>query len=533
MSDATYALRQLNETITSFQERLNEPVNKVYQSSNSVSEATAKIYDGIEKFRQNMMKSEESQLAHENIIRIDQLLKEQFSGHETIRKTVLGIVRDFDINLVRNSTIQELSEELWISSSRYWLSYAMIAITAWVNNYPEVARNALSEAGRRDSIKTTLFFCLMNLRFERMDAAKKWFCEYIKILDPKMLQQETSVLLQAFLNGIFGKDKELEHEVLGLIDEWMQILNEDAEACEGLVESYFVYFSNMRSPAEYSYPAIAEFCKNNNDVRRSFEDVSKYDALLSFVESLNVESGEQNDENYKARVDAVLMSLISKYDADELSLKNQRAMYQFIVDNEGDTDRANAQYEQMQDLQNASFNIGKQMLRWALFDDNERTDSQVRKFGFQNTRTWFNEAVARWDIKLQQEKPVNYELAIDTWTGVSSGEDQREMQLSLKNYFENNKFQNMFINTINLALAIAFVLSIGLAFVTIYSLVVTFISAGVLAYRCMKAMKEYPLRVNKASKNLSRVMAEIAEFRQYFDEKRGEKEKLLSISNLL
>ena len=154
MSNASYLINQLDQSINSFENRVDGRVNSVYSASSNVHSTTI-----------NMMKGEQTQLAHENIMRIDQIIKEQFSNHEAIRKTVMGVVRDFDINLVRNSTIQELSEELWITSSRYWLSYALIAITAWINNYPEVARNALSESGRRDDIKTTLFFCLMNLRF--------------------------------------------------------------------------------------------------------------------------------------------------------------------------------------------------------------------------------------------------------------------------------------------------------------------------------------------------------------------------------
>lgn len=533
MSGASSAISRLNECINSFQDRVNDPINHVYSSSNHVHDTTTQIYEGIQKFKTDMMHGEETQLAHENIIRIDQVLKEQFSDHDAIRKTVLGVVRDFDINLVRNSTIQELSEEMWLSSSRYWLSYALIAITAWVNNYPEVARNALSESGRRDSIKTTLFFCLMNLRFQRMDAAKAWFCEYLKILDPNMLQQETAVLLEAFLNGIFGKDKELEHRVLDLIDEWMRILNEDAEACTLLVESYATYIQNLKSPGKFSYSSIAQFCANHAEVRRSFEDVSKYDTLIAMVQALDVEAVEQNDENYKARVDAVLSSLISRYDAEELSLKNQQAYYRFIVENQGDLDKAEAQYEQFEELQNEHFNIGKQMIRWAIFDSDETTDPQVRKFGFQNTRNWFIEAVGRWDMAVQQAKPLNYHLEIDTWSGVSTGADQAEQVESMKSYFEANKFHNMFINTPNMALALLLVLSAGMAFVTIYALVVTAVAAGILIFRCLKAMREYPLRVNAALANLNACMAEIAEFRQYFDEKRQLKDKLISMAQFI
>ena len=148
MSGANHALRRLNDSVNSFHERVSSPISSVYQSSVNVNNAATQIYEGIEKFRADMMAGEETQLAHENIIRIEQILKEQFSNHEAIRKTVMGVVRDFDINLVRNSTIQELSEEMWLSSSRYWLSYALIAITAWVNDYPEVARNAMGDAMR-------------------------------------------------------------------------------------------------------------------------------------------------------------------------------------------------------------------------------------------------------------------------------------------------------------------------------------------------------------------------------------------------
>ena len=117
MSGASNAIYRLNESINSFQDRVSTPISNVYSSSVNVNDSTTQIYEGIQKFKTDMMHGEETQLAHENIIRIDQILKEQFSNHEAIRKTVMGVVRDFDVNLVRNSTIQELSEEMWFTPS--------------------------------------------------------------------------------------------------------------------------------------------------------------------------------------------------------------------------------------------------------------------------------------------------------------------------------------------------------------------------------------------------------------------------------
>ena len=155
MANSANAINQLNQTVGSFKSKVDVKVNAVDSSTVQIKQATDRVYDSISAFKTNMEQNEEKQLAHENILRIDQILKEQFGDHEAVRKTVMGVVRDFDINLVRNSTIQELSEELWITSSRYWLSYALMAITAWINNYKEVAQNALSECVRRDPVKAT------------------------------------------------------------------------------------------------------------------------------------------------------------------------------------------------------------------------------------------------------------------------------------------------------------------------------------------------------------------------------------------
>lgn len=526
MSGVSYAIQNLNSTINQFESSVDVHVNNIRQSSVNVEQATKEIYSQISKFREDMEHGEQSQLAHENMIRIDQIIKEQFSNYETIRRTVIGVVRDFDINLVRNSTIQELSEELWMTSSRYWLSYALIAITAWVNNYPEVAKNALAEGGRKDAIKTTLFFTLLNLRFDRTAAAKKWFYEYLKTLDPTMLQQETAVMLHAFLDGIFGKDRELEQAVIDVIDQWVSIINEDAEICDQLVTSYQTYLANINPHKSFDYVSILQYCVNSAELSRSYLEVSKYDTILQLLKELDVDAVEQNEGNYKERVDAVLINLMSNYDAEEQELRNEQEYFNLIVRNEGVVEKAEAQFKAEMELQNEHFNIGKQLINWAIYD--ETANARVRKFGFQNTKEWFKAALDRFAMKMEQEFPIEYSLAIDTWTGVSNGNDQVELTENMRNYYETNKFQNMFVNSLNIGLAIVVIASLAMAFVTPYALVAT-VAAGIfLGFRCYQAIMEYPKRIEAALDALQQTLVEIGEFRQYFEDNSRKKEQVLS-----
>ena len=529
MSSLSQLVNELNETISSFKSRVDVKIEDVSKATTNIRLTTNKIYDNINKFKKDMMQNEEKQIAHENILRIDQIIKEQFSNYITIRRTVIGVVRDFDIDLVRNSTIQELSEELWITSSRYWLAYALIAITAWVNDYPDIAKNALAECGRKDKIKTTLFFCLMNLRFNRMETAKKWFFEYLRTLDPTILQQETAVLLQAFINGIFGKDKELEHEVKKLIDSWIAIINDNKEISQDIVKAYEEYIEGRNTTINFQYQAISSFCANSSQVKKAFYDVLKYDLLIEFINSLDLKERVQNEANYKTRIDEVLVNLISNFDKEELELREQQEYFKFVVKNGGMVEKAKEQYKATQELQNVNFNIGKQMVKWAIYDEDGQMDLYVRKFGLQNTKLWFKEAINNWSNRVQATFPRKYSLNIDTWQGVSNGHDQVEQNENMMKYFETHRFQMKYVNSYNIATLLAVIVSLILIFVSWYSLIIAVATVGILVYRIIEANKTFHIRVDNAVNNLNRCIYELAEFENYYEENCMKKDVLMQM----
>ncbi len=541
MSSVNSVINNLNNSVESFQSQVNVHVQNVDTSTRKVQDTAESVYKRVEQFRQDIMHGEEKQIAHENIMRLDQVIKEQFGNYDAIRKTIIGVVRDFDINLVRNSTIEELSEELWITSSRYWLSYALLAVTAWVNNYPEVAKNALSESARKDEIKTSLFFCLLNLRFERIQTAREWFKVYCRTLNPVMLQQETAVMIQAFMGGVFGKDKQLEHEVAGIINEWIHIISEDAEICQGLVNSYEAYFENSPVKVKCQYDMIKSFCANSDEIEKSFLDVSKYDGFIQLLDELNVEEKLQTDENYKSRVDAVLNSLITNYDEEERELKEEQQYYRLIIDNEGDKQKAEKQFEEIQSLRTEGFNIGKQMVDWAVYSNDGQTDVQVRKFGLKSTKDWFKSAIENWTVKIRERCPLQYHLSIDGWNSTSNGRDLDDQRVAVRNYFDNNKFRMVCINAFNIALAIVFFISLivtvasivhcinsGFTYVLLVGIVLMLASAGVIVIRIFSGLKKFKQRVDSAVYNLEATMAQIIEFQRYFSENIRKKDEVIS-----
>ena len=58
-----------------------------------------------------------------------------------------------------------------------------------------------------------LFYLLINLRFNRIEAAKKWYVNYLDRADMNDLGDEWQYLLQAYLFGAFGSDEEFQNIV--------------------------------------------------------------------------------------------------------------------------------------------------------------------------------------------------------------------------------------------------------------------------------------------------------------------------------
>ncbi|MEF2883717.1 MAG: hypothetical protein U0P28_00900, partial [Ruminococcus sp.] len=108
MSNVYNLINQLDSAVNSFEGKVNVHVRNVDTTTQRIQATTGQVYQKVQQFRNDLMKGEEKQIAHENIIRLDQVVKEQFGNYEEIRKTIIGVVRDFDINLVRNDTIEEL-----------------------------------------------------------------------------------------------------------------------------------------------------------------------------------------------------------------------------------------------------------------------------------------------------------------------------------------------------------------------------------------------------------------------------------------
>lgn len=541
--NAHSVINELNSVIGGFTSHVDKRIYAIDEQTQHARSAAETALARIQQFKKDMIADEQMQSAHENILRLDQIIREKFESNIKVRRTVMGVVKDFDINLCRNSTIEELSEELWITSSRYWLSFALISLSAWVNDSKVLADNAVSEAVRTNAIKSNLFFCLVNLRFGRLDAAKKWLTQYFRSVVPTAIQNETAVLLQAYINGVFGVDKSLEYEIQRVVDSWVKDINMDANLTAELVADFEGYISKINPEATFSFPNLSRYCSVASQMQMPYLESFKYAKMIALVKSLDVERIMQNASNYKQRIDAIMTDLITNYDDEELAIKEQKEYYQLIMDNKGNIEAAEAQFKERQRVRGQTQNIGRKLIEWALYKTSGDINIHVRKFAFQNAKGWFLTALENWSARVEAAFPTSYPITIDDWSCVSTGDDQLEQENAFREHLEKNKLRTMYFNNPNILMMIGFLVGLIGGLCTVFNessriigfilLAVALVCGVIVGIRCATAGSKFKKMVAEKLGILSACMAELTKVRNTYYANIQNKNKLFNMTEHL
>lgn len=185
---------------------LDKQVSNLSSYAHSIENSTNAFLDEFYKFIEQNKKDQQLHEAIADQVQLQQELDTKFAQHQKARGYVLGILQATDLSLVRKQTMQDCTEELMLAVPHYWLVPALVALSAWLNNDKPLAERALREALRRDDEKTTLLFCLIACRIGRKEVSSIWLRRYFAMQDPTSIEQQLVIVLDAYVNGLFGKD---------------------------------------------------------------------------------------------------------------------------------------------------------------------------------------------------------------------------------------------------------------------------------------------------------------------------------------
>ncbi len=524
-------------------EVVDHRVGEVNDNVKIVYDAVGALAQDFTNFVQLQIRANALSKAQQRVIQVRQEMEKRFGHYDIVRRTTTGILQADDLGIVKKETISNATEGLMISTPGYWLAPCLVALSAWINDQPELAERALREGIKRNDEKTSLFFALICRRADRKKAALLWTQRYLANQDEENLDRKTVIILDAYASGLLGADSE--GVISKQIGEWMEHLVSKPGFVEQQTKQWSDAINLKRKPLESDdYTYLRKYSRSWPALQDVMEGALLHTEILNYFTSIF----EQQDSTdaLKDQLDGILNNLVTEFDDEELPLRKEEKFNQFVIDFEGDVDRA----RQNMSIEETAFEVHKDFTQLltdaAMKPESSHASVSTQKFALALSKDWvsnaYNDIVAGNRMKV----PLEIEINVDTFNDkTTDGQDEEAILYRFISLVDSEKKAAM--SKVVLSAFDKFCLwggaavgAIGLIMMfagsALLGLIAVIAGAGMLVNHFSKKKSieqtlknleaQFEEKRQKGSQIIRAVIAEIVDFRAEFAEKDAVSEKV-------
>ena len=542
-------LRAINNNLGTLNNNLEVIDNNVDNVNNNVKV----VYDEVgalardfHDFVQLQISENNLMKAQQRIIQIRQEIEKRFGHYDIVRRNTTGILQADDLGIVKKDTISNATEELMISTPSYWLAPCLVALAAWINDQPELAERALREGIKRNDEKTSLFFALICRRADRKSAALKWTQRYLANQDEENLDRKTVIILDAFASGLLGADSE--GVVSNQMSEWLEHLADKPGFVEQQTKQWSDAINLKRKPlSSDGYTYLRKYSKTWPLLQDIMEGAMLHAEILDYFTAIFEQ--EVSTDSLKAQLDEILNSLVSEFDDEEIPLRKEEKYNQFVIDFEGDEDRA----RQNMVVEETAFEEHKDFTQLltdaAMKPESSHASVSTQKFAIALSKDWISNAYSDVVAQNRMKIPNEIEINVDTFNDkTTDGQNETEL-ISRFNALVDHEKTNALAQTVLSGFEKfclwggAVIGGIGIVMIIVGQVLLGIIAiiagAGMVINHFSKKKKIEQNRQNieaqfeekrtKGSQIIRATLAEVVDFRAEFAEKDGESKKVIDL----
>lgn len=542
-------LRAINNNLGTLNNNLEVIDNNVDNVNNNVKV----VYDEVgalardfHDFVQLQISENNLMKAQQRIIQIRQEIEKRFGHYDIVRRNTTGILQADDLGIVKKDTISNATEELMISTPGYWLAPCLVALAAWINDQPELAERALREGIKRNDEKTSLFFALICRRADRKSAALKWTQRYLANQDEENLDRKTVIILDAFASGLLGADSE--GVVSNQMSEWLEHLADKPGFVEQQTKQWSDAINLKRKPlSSDGYTYLRKYSKTWPLLQDIMEGAMLHAEILDYFTAIFEQ--EVSTDSLKAQLDEILNSLVSEFDDEEIPLRKEEKYNQFVIDFEGDEDRA----RQNMVVEETAFEEHKDFTQLltdaAMKPESSHASVSTQKFAIALSKDWISNAYSDVVAQNRMKIPNEIEINVDTFNDkTTDGQNETEL-ISRFNALVDHEKTNALAQTVLSGFEKfclwggAVIGGIGIVMIIVGQVLLGIIAiiagAGMVINHFSKKKKNEQNRQNieaqfeekrtKGSQIIRATLAEVVDFRAEFAEKDGESKKVIDL----
>ncbi|OWV04286.1 hypothetical protein B5D80_20465 [Micromonospora wenchangensis] len=369
------------------------------------------LRNGLLRLEQQAERTKHLHSAEAKVGQVKADIEQRFGHHKVVRRTAVGILRAFDRGLVREETVQTVSEELMVQNSRYWLAPVLVALAAWVGDDQERCVRALEDAYSHSPERTSLFMTLVLRRQGRRSAAVRWLRHYLDAQDPAALGREFPVILEAIAQGAFGPaGVALVQERL---DRWRRLLLDD-EAVAAQVRRWREELNtHIRADGlETDFPRLATATPQWPQLRLMLSHADAHQSIIDrYAPLLAAEATVSSD--IEDAVDDLLEQLVSESDREELPLRRELLAYEAVVRSDGDLAAAEQLVRTEADALDDTRDYLSLQTDCALTPETLAVSPQTQRLALANCHDWLAQAHESFTRDYRLAAPQTVQMVVD------------------------------------------------------------------------------------------------------------------------
>lgn len=402
---------------------VNNEVNKVQER---VEDLNSEVKGLVKEIRETTIISN----ARQAIMYNNSLIEKKYGYYDDVRRTTESLLGAIESSKINRNSILSLREEILLRNPNYWLTNALVALISWLDNDKENTDKEVLNALKKDPAKTSIFFSLINLKLNRMNASLHWLQNYLESESPLELDKNFIVILDLISTGSYGDEaKEL---IINKLAEWLQklngensIKNKQISIWQDFIQQYEREAIKMSYLENYS-PDI-DILKRNLAISGSYTSIEEYLDNLIYSEKSN------------KKIDDILADLIYEYEEKEQIYQNDNLKNQLIIACNGDTEKANELYKKEESTTNNKQDLLSLLTNIIIYKDHYSVSNETIKIAISLVKKYLIEALNKTKESIIKE-PIAIKInnfntkSID---GTNLDEVKQDLELYLNKEFQD------------------------------------------------------------------------------------------------
>ena len=363
--------------------------------------------------------------AETRLVQFDNELNKKYGHYDVVRRSATGILQADDLGLIRQSTINTISEELMVQTPGYWLAPCLVALAAWINDKKDIAERAVREGIRRNDEKTSLFFALVCRRADRAGSCLQWTKRYLDNQDEEDLDRKTVIILDAYASGLMGADTE--GLISKTINEWMDNLINKPGFVEQQTDQWSKAIVSKRKVYQSGYTYLPKYSPTWQQLVDVMEGAELHGTMLDYF--INIYQQQTSTAALRDQLDGILGSLVTDFDDEELPLRRKRRYEQLVKEFEGDEKRAKTVMDAEQQVYDTHKDFTQLLTDAAMDPEGSGASYSTQKFAIALTKDWIVSAYNDVTAKNRMNIPQYIDIVIGTFKDrTEDGRNEQELE---------------------------------------------------------------------------------------------------------